>query len=531
MYTNCLKVSKSWRQLTLDGELWQDMHLDSFPTLPRSVVVRLSETAGPFVKSLDLSGNSTLPSHAFDKMIKQMARPWTQLTALKLRGCTFVLTSSLHNVLLQSPSLRNLCVRGIREVLNDTLIILGSSCPELESLDIRQCSGLDAGGLYSMAEAARDRGGVLRLKSLLISGLKFVNDRTMSMLGEVTPFLEVLDLSYSRHLHNSALEAFVACDVDTSYPSFPTVLLHASEVGRDSANGPRKYRRRVTKLRHLNLSSCRLLTDTVCSNLAHSVPELEFLELAGLGEDLKDEGLCRLLATTPKIKRLDLEDATALTDGVLAALTPPSSSTEDVDWDSITGHALEQLVMSHVREVTDSAMQLLIRRCKRLTVLEVDNTRLSGSTLQLFVRKTRKRQIANPRVSFVDCRNVSESLVKDISASIRPRLGWRAYDARHLMYLDNRDEDIESLGVGQDECDERRVVVKTYYSWQTVDAVCAALEKKKKAASRKMFLATAADFDGTGRGRWWTPIGGRRSGGNPPPSPSDLNSGEGCTIM
>lgn len=532
LLTVSLQVSKSWRILTFDGDLWKDMPLNAFPTLPKATLLHLAKVVGSFATSLDLSGNTILTYPLFDELTWHLGYSGTQITSLNLRGCTFLVTSSLHALLDHSPHLHDLCVRGLKAVTNTTCALLANVCLQLESLDVRQCSGMDAEGIYMMASNAREYNRVLQLKSLLASGLKYVDDQTMEILGERAPFLEALDLSYSRHLHNSALEAYVACDVDMEDDD-TTILLHASEVGRDAtAGGPRKYRRRVLKLRHLNLSFCRLLTDEVCSNLAHSVPDLEYLELAGLGDDLKDVGLCRLLATTPKITRLDLEDASSLTDDTLAALTPPSSSTANVDWTQVPGHALERLTISHVGLVTDSAVQLLVRRCKRLTVLEADSTRLSGTTLQLFVRKARKRQIIDARASFVDCRGVLESLIKEISASTRPRLGWRCYDARHLMYLDGRDEDIDTLNAeGQDECDENRVVVKSYYSWQTVDAVATAREKRRKAASRKVFLATAADFEGAGRGKWWTPIGGRRNGRNDSPSLTDVSSGEGCMIM
>jgi hypothetical protein len=52
---------------------------------------------------------------------------------------------------------------------------------------------------------------------------------------------------------------------------------------------------------------------------------------------------------------------------------------------------------------------------------------------------------------------------------MRSRKGWRSWEARKLGYLDGRDE--EDLKVGQDECDEKRVVIKSFYSWQIVDDV------------------------------------------------------------
>jgi len=146
--------------------------------------------------------------------------------------------------------------------------------------------------------------------------------------------------------------------------------------------------------------------------------------------------------------------------------------------------------------------------------------------------------IAGAKIVAVDCRNVSSGLVQELSVSTRPRKGWRAHEARKLMYLDVRDGNAEELKVGQDECDEKRVVLKSFYSWQTVDAVRAAREKRRK--SRRVaneLMDSVEDLDDNGRGmgrrtRWWSPGGRRspRSGSNSPLNMTDL-SNDGCTVM
>jgi len=394
---------------------------------------------------------------------------------------------------------------------------------------------MDGSGLLSLASAAISRGERLLLKELRLSGLKHMNDAIMATLGRAAPYLEVLDLSYVRQLHNSALEAFVSCE-DGDSLGVETILLTSREAGREPGD-PNKYRRRITHLRHLCLSSCILLTDIACSHLAYTVPRLEFLEMAGIGAELGDDGLVRLLNTTPFIRRLDLEDANEITDNVLEAITPA------VETDLIqappepqTGHALEHLVISFATSVTDDALLSLIRGCPRLRVLEVDNTHMSGSVLKEFVRVMRERRMADSSVVAIDCRGVNESLVQDLLSSTRPRLGWRSYHARKLKYLDGRDG--EELKVGQDECDEMRVVLKTFYSWQTVDAVKAAREKRRKSSSRRAAndsngsVTDSEDFLGaTTRARWWSPGGGRRIPGGSSSTIFDTNSNDSCRIM
>ena len=131
---------------------------------------------------------------------------------------------------------------------------------------------------------------------------------------------------------------------------------------------------------------------------------------------------------------------------------------------------------------------------------------------------------------------MNEGVVKKVAGLTRPRLGWRAYEARRMAYLDGRDD--EALGVGQDECDSRRVVLKSFASWQTVDAVAAARSKQRKGWRRRDANVSSGSGgsimeDGLPQrsSRWWSP-GGRRSSGMNSPSLLETNSErEGCTIM
>jgi len=100
------------------------------------------------------------------------------------------------------------------------------------------------------------------------------------------------------------------------------------------------------------------------------------------------------------------------------------------------------------------------------------------------------------------------------------------------------------LKVGQDECDEERVVVKTFYSWQTVDAVKVVRDKRRKAMGRKVGSessnGTGSEVEGgggrrSGYTRWWSPSGRRLrnptpNSGNVSPILQDMN-GDGCLVM
>ena len=95
----------------------------------------------------------------------------------------------------------------------------------------------------------------------------------------------------------------------------------------------------------------------------------------------------------------------------------------------------------------------------------------------------------------VDCRSVSESAIRDLAPLTRSRRGQRRWEYRKLGY-----EDSASIGVdpgddtmilyGQDECDEKKVILKTFWSWTGVDAVTNA--RRKAAIARKKKQQAAA---------------------------------------
>ncbi|OBZ78911.1 hypothetical protein A0H81_01299 [Grifola frondosa] len=128
LFKLCRVVSKSWRTLVFDGQLWAELDLRSFPKIPPSVLAQLSESAGAFIKHIDFTGHTELfPSSLLDITTHLCLEPTllhnshTHLTTVKLQGCTALTTSSLHELLTRSPSLQKLCLKGLTAVTNTNL--------------------------------------------------------------------------------------------------------------------------------------------------------------------------------------------------------------------------------------------------------------------------------------------------------------------------------------------------------------------------------------------------------------------------
>ncbi|KAG9049722.1 hypothetical protein FS837_009367 [Tulasnella sp. UAMH 9824] len=538
---------------------------------------------------------STVPSHR----TSLMNPPTTSLTSLHLHGCMSIHTRSLHNLLSSSPHLEVLSLRGVAAVTNATCELIGTSCAaNLVKLDLSRCGNMSASGVEDMigvtnppvsyrsfSANGRPRFPIPArrfpmLKEFKLSGLKRMTGQTMFMLGWGIPDLEVLDVSGARTLGDEDLEAFVRWDerfddnqvlkaqsqdgaIDVE--PYRRITLTSREMGLNPMS-LEKYHRRRTVLRRLSLSNCPLLTDAAAGSIAYSVSDLEFFELGGIGAAIRDNGLIRLFNTTPWIRRLDLEDASEITDSVLAALVPPppppltDQRRRDVDLaqgrDEVgpskrqphPGELLEEIILSYAGNLTDGAFLALIQGCNRLKTLEVDNTRASDHVVREFVKACRRRQIQGAEVVAVDCRNVTKSVYTEGLASSGPyvtrnRRGYRAWEARALGYYDERDKKDPMSGADAitgnvfvgDECDESRVILKTFHSWQAVDNMTAAREKRKKvlAATKKgdgSGTSTPSSSSEGGRTPRWFPW--RSSGAQTPVGGVEVGDFDrGCVIM
>ena len=430
----------------------------------------------------------------------------TQLKEVNLRGCRNLTSNALHYLLRRCPELEVLKLAGLDCVVDTTLIEALSSATYLVQLDVGRCANLSGRAIARFANACKTRllaRQPVPLKVLRMSRVKNITKGTLSAIAQAFPALEVLDVSWCSGMNDAALTAFVEWEDGEPWTQWHEPIVLTSREAGSTPGDTTKYTRRRSKLRHLMLSGCKNISDSGVGALAYCMAELEFLELAGLGSALGVEGLVRLLRTTTAIRKLDLEDATELTDAVLEHITPSTlpPARKGQDPDPQPGEKLEHVTISSAQEVSPEAMCRLIKGCKNLRVFEADNTRISSAVIREFVTRRRAREkrerstrsgsnvgagtttAVGSEIVAIDSRWVSDTTVRDLMNATRPRRGFRSWEARDMVYEDSAavnmpvDEGGGEL-IGQDECDETRVVVKTFQTWSNVDSVAQQREKR-----------------------------------------------------
>ena len=194
-----MKVSKAWQQLVFDGQLWVSLDISSFPMVPTHLIMRLAQSSGSFVRSVDFAGHTRLSASSFlditnsfciSNALSEGAHPTgtTQLTSINLTGCTAISTHALNDIMAHSPLLTNVNLKGLLSVTNSTLRTLAEHCPRLSSIDISRCRQMDVEGLIALLSSPKP------LKELRASGLRRINNYVMDLIGRNAPDLEVLDV-------------------------------------------------------------------------------------------------------------------------------------------------------------------------------------------------------------------------------------------------------------------------------------------------------------------------------------------------
>lgn len=614
------RVSHTWLSLLLDGQLWASVDTALLCDISNAALLRLARNAGPFIRKLDLqnapnisssllvsmaisqdggTGKEEVDKHRARTSVPAMSTLRTNtllsLTQLNLSGCRGISTMALHNVLVRLPSLLELNVSNTDVVTDHTCLLLGASLPKLTALNVSRCPNMSGKGivqfiragqgalydeaLFSPATGALESQEDIRLplEALRAAGCVGVNSEVMQLLGQTMPSLQVLDLSYASDLRDDAIGALVAHPglletvgkvTKTTYqlaacqnsPAGPFVTLTPRQAGGNIQGDEVHHRRLLSSLRHISLSSCRRLTDRSCVYLAHAVPNLQYLELANIGPAVRDEGIIKLLETTPLIQRIDLEGASELGEHVVEAVTPDAAYAESIGLETHVqapswmgrrslrrnrsegergaargsvqraqrppppGAHLTHLILSHVTKPDAACLLNLIRRCPRLTHLQLDDTLANDSILREFVVLSRQRRTRGAYLSLVDCRALSRSANADMvaQASVRPRDGKRGREFKALEYNDGAtsrpaSRRAESHQTAADECDDRLVVVKTFFNWETRSQQRRAEQRRNQrlnggrashfmARTRRDSLSAALQFiggdNGEGTGRW-----------------------------
>ncbi|KAN0060475.1 hypothetical protein ACQY0O_007806 [Thecaphora frezii] len=524
----------------------------------------------PALKKLNLSGLACIT----DETCKVLREATVQLQWLDISRCPNVSGSGicalatgrapgqLAGAERQTASpFKALRAAGVRISFPKDLAVIGKQWPNLEELDLsytridNQCiqrlvsSDGDAGceeSDYHVALTPRQVGveadePIYRrkfpsLRKLKLGSCPWLTDAACAHLAHAVPNLEVLELSCAGSGASGVRDGGLLMLLPT-----------------------------IPRLQKLDLEGASNITDSV---LAALTPPESHAEAYGAAAPL---GGATVAYDLTNALRLRGQQASLLADwappapynaAAIAALVPA------------TGTHLTHLVLSSAKQVTAAALMLLIRRCPHLRHLEVDDTPAGDSVAREFVHLARQRKARDAYISLVDCRGLTRGASQELASlegadgGTRPRCGQRGWAFRHFYYDDADAAAIDGFSaspskatssqnragkdvrqgadvaagptaaalraaLGQDECNRNKVVLKSFYAWESVDARKKARRRAEaKAAKRnKQRLGSVVSMAlalGSSSGGSSSPSGSGSSGSNNHSSATNSNGDNGA---
>lgn len=437
----CSSVSKSWHTMCFDGQLWSDLDTTKYyRDIPANALVNIITSAGPFVRDLNLRGCVQLREKWSKNGLIDACR---NLENFSLEGCRIDRTS-IHCFLLQNPRLVHVNLSGLAGATNAAMKILGSHCPRVEHLNISWCNNIDTRGLRKVVE------GCPQLRDL--------------RAGEVRGWDDV-DFMFELFKRNS-LERLVLKNCDTLNDDSLTALLEGVDSEVDVlTDRPIVPPRR---LKHLDLTRCRNISDAGMKSLIGNVPFLEGLQVSKC-HGLTDDALVSLLPTCPVLTHLDLEELDGLTNEVLKTLAASPCAPH-----------LRHVTISYCENLGDAGMLPVLKSCPSLTSLDMDNTRISDLVLTeaALVVRTRNRS------------------ARPLSGSDRPRVGLKvvAFDCANVTWTGVREVLSRNAEISRPPATSasttptypREIIgLKCFYNWQPT------VEEHTKRVLRGDFAAAA----------------------------------------
>lgn len=386
------RVSRAFHDYCFDGQLWTRLDAtDFYRDIPASSLAKIVVAAGPFIKDLNLRGCVQVEHY---KRAEAVVKACKNLINATLEGCRNFEKATLHSLIKANDRLANLNLTGLPAVTNSTCKIIAQHCPQLETFNVSWCKAMDARGIKAVL------GGCPKLREVRAGEIKGFNNIDVAAAIFKANRLERLVLSGCVELNDDSLRTMVhgidpEIDILTDRPIVP----------------PRK-------LRHLDLSRCRNLTNRGVGALGHLTPDLEGLQLNGCTA-LGDAALEPILASTPRLTHLELEELSELTNDLFSKHLAKAPCAPK----------LEHLSISYCENIGDTGMIPVIKNCIGLKNVEMDNSKIGDLVLAEAAAMVRSRAArtstshSRPRIGLrivvYDCQAVTSTGVREV-------LSWNA---------------------------------------------------------------------------------------------------------
>ncbi|KAG2656819.1 hypothetical protein PVAP13_1KG107300 [Panicum virgatum] len=369
-----------------------------------------------------------------DAGLAEVAAGCPSLERLDISRCPLITDKGLIAVAQGCPNLVSLTIEACSGVGNEGLMAIGRCCSKLQAVNIKNCADVGDQGISSLVCSATASLAKIRLQGLNITDAslavigyygKAVTDLTLARLATVgergfwvmANAAGLQNLRKCGHVSDAGLTAFTEsakvfenlqleeCNRVTLVgilsflrncsQKFRAISLVKCMGIKDICSAPAQLPL-CRSLRFLTIKDCPGFTDASLAVVGMICPQLEQVDLSGLGE-VTDSGLLPLIQSSEAgLIKVDLSGCKNITDGAVSSLVKAH------------GKSLKKVSLEGCSKITDVSLFAISESCTELSELDLSNCMVSDYGVAVL---SSARHLKLRVLSLSGCSNVTQKSV------------------------------------------------------------------------------------------------------------------------
>ncbi|KAL6839462.1 hypothetical protein ACP4OV_030732 [Aristida adscensionis] len=332
----------------------------------------------PELKSLTIEACSGVANEG----LKAIGRCCTKLQSVNIKNCAHVDDQGVSGLICSATaSLAKVRFQGL-SITDASLAVIGYYGKAITDLTLARLPAVGERGFWVMANAL----GLQKLRCMTVISCPGLTDLALSSVGKFCPSLKLLHLRKCSKVSDGCLKEFAEsarllenlqveeCNRVTLMgilafllncsPKFKALSLVKCTGIKDICSAPAQLP--VCKsLRSLTIKDCPGFTDASLAVVGMICPQLENVNLSGLGA-VTDNGFLPLIKSSESgLVNVDLNGCENLTDAAVSSLVKAH------------GSSLAHLSLEGCSKITDASLFAISESCSQLAELDLSNCMVS----------------------------------------------------------------------------------------------------------------------------------------------------------
>uniref|UniRef100_A0ACD5YNY0 Uncharacterized protein n=1 Tax=Avena sativa TaxID=4498 RepID=A0ACD5YNY0_AVESA len=345
--------------------------------------------------------------------LRAIGRCCSRLQAVSIKNCVNIGDQGISSLVCSaSASLAKIRLQGLN-ITDASLAVIGYYGKSVTDLTLARLAAVGERGFWVMANA----NGLQNLRCISVTSCPGVTDLAVVFIAKFCTSLKQLCLKKCEHVSDAGLKAFaesakllenlqleecnrvtlvgvLACLINCSQKFRALSLVKCTGV-KDICAAPAQLP--VCKsLRFLTIKDCPGFTDASLAVVGMICPQLEQVDLSGLGE-VSDNGLLPLIKSAESgLVKVDLSGCKNITDVAVSALMKAH------------GKSIKQVSIEGCSKITDASLFAISENCTELAELDLSNCMISDSGIASLASA---KQFQLRVLSLFGCTNITQRSV------------------------------------------------------------------------------------------------------------------------